>query len=436
MAEPTIEELKAKEERLKAEAALLRAQADLLNAQTEYDAVAKARENSNASDGEGKIRLDAQTARLKAIKAHLDAKREADLAEAQAELGSVSGSGVTGSVTAGSEAGKGEGTLLAARAMIVASTVLVEKIADKVAARPVLLMSGVEGAQFSNYRQFLLHRAVIERVLEQAINAAENVLGTVGDRKESPSLEMAPATTIGAGLEIATKLGSYFATEYTVGGLTVSTDTEQFLSAVADSLLARGKAVILPNRRVPPNDEFIKVIETLAVGIKTAEAKFVELGRTASGLKEASTREQDAAKKERLLQRSSACDQPAVVLRNAIDKAEGFIAGLMVADPKGVSLLARIAQEKIMSDQLNAGAVNLNVDVRSLVGGYYSKKNLWTFLGSMPFFAMGGGVAVYYLTDGTGKLLGSGLIAIHSGYTKVSAVPDLVNPQPLDTSSR
>jgi hypothetical protein len=136
----------------------------------------------------------------------------------------------------------------------------------------------------------------------------------------------------------------------------------------------------------------------------------------------------NAGKLAPLKQAAELYDQAAALLRNAMAKADEFITGLGIADAKGVLLITKLAQEKSVCERLTKeNTLALVLDLRAAVGGYYTKKNVWTFLGQMPFFAMGGAVVTYLLLDGDGQLVATGLVPIHSGYQGVHKVPDLVN---------
>ena len=153
-----------------------------------------------------------------------------------------------------------------------------------------------------------------------------------------------------------------------------------------------------------------------------AKTKAEDLSADAEKAKNTSTGD-----RERLQKAATAYEQGAALLRQAISKAEEFVAGLAVVDTKGVLLITKIAQEKAICDELNKGSLALFLDVRTTTGGYYTKKNLWTFFGAMPFYAMGGVTVTYYLVNKDSDLLGSGLIPVHSGYTAVPNVQKLVN---------
>ena len=57
-------------------------------------------------------------------------------------------------------------------------------------------------------------------------------------------------------------------------------------------------------------------------------------------------------------------------------------------------------------------------------GGTYTKKNLWTFFGSVPFKASGGLVASYWLVDPKGNVTKSGSVSHLKGYKSVEDIGD------------
>jgi hypothetical protein len=120
-------------------------------------------------------------------------------------------------------------------------------------------------------------------------------------------------------------------------------------------------------------------------------------------------------------------EQGASVLRKAIAKSEEFIWALSVPDDKGVAPITKIAQERAICAELNKeDTLALVVNVRASVGGYYTKKNLWTFLGGQPFYVMGGVVVTYCLVDKRGQVIKAGLVPVHGGYAPVQEVAHMI----------
>jgi hypothetical protein len=115
------------------------------------------------------------------------------------------------------------------------------------------------------------------------------------------------------------------------------------------------------------------------------------------------------------------------------------IRALGVADAKGQIIATRISQEKAVVDQLIATppALALIVDVRAMASGFYSKKNLWTLFGMIPFYVMGGAAVAFQLVDKDGVLRASDLVPIHGGSSIAStARPCTEAPAPSAKASR
>ena len=433
------DDLKQQEARAKSEATQLRAQADLIKAQSEPAAAKKPPDQAVVADTAEKERLDARKGTLEARKALSDMQKQADLSAAQAAIGTVAGSNIEGSVTVKQEGGKGEATLLASVAVVTAAVWIDKALGKKLDGKRVVMMQGGKAPQFANYRQFLMQQNLLSRLFDKSTGAMEaGRLEQEAKRLAAPSaprpaeLESAaiPVVTVaGVAIDAIAKLGSYFMSNYEIGDIAVAADVEELVSAVAGRILERNIEVILPGRRIPQVSDFSdaiqKVVDNVAAADKTA-LRLDDEAKLATALSQA-----DAARSARLQQAAKLYDQGATLLRNVIAKADEFIAGLGAADAKGVLLITKLAEEQSICNELaKDNALVLVLNLRVAVGGYYTKKNLWTFLGGMPFFAMGGAIATYALVDKDGKLVASGLIPVHSGYEAVNKVPVLVNGSP------
>jgi hypothetical protein len=120
--------------------------------------------------------------------------------------------------------------------------------------------------------------------------------------------------------------------------------------------------------------------------------------------------------------------QAAAAVKAVVTRAASFIAALGTADANGVLPIIKVVQQKAICDALSGDSTYmLAVDVRAATGGYYTKKNLWTFFGGLPLFAMGGAIVTYQLLDKKGALYASGLVPRHGGYQSVRRVPGIVN---------
>ena len=170
----------------------------------------------------------------------------AHLAEAQAAVGSITKSNIEGNVTAGSNAGKAEATLLASRAIDAAAEHVAATVAGKLAGKRVVLMHGAHAPSFATYQQFLVQSQLLKALVDQLENKQDKNVpaARAQPRGLSPGMSL---TTLSAAIDAAAKLGSYFLTDYQIGSLEVKSDAEQLVSAVANWLLrVENISVILP----------------------------------------------------------------------------------------------------------------------------------------------------------------------------------------------
>lgn len=111
---------------------------------------------------------------------------------------------------------------------------------------------------------------------------------------------------------------------------------------------------------------------------------------------------------------------------------DDFFASLGTADSNGIPLVAYVIDEKLIADGLANGDSALFVHVNTAAGGYCTKKNLWTFFGTMPFYVMGGTIVSYLAVDGkSGNIVHAAQFDIHSGYHKVHNVANRFSPSDL-----
>jgi hypothetical protein len=439
---PEIAKLKAEAALLKAQAEQVKATAELTKANAELAAANKPPAAAVVASNAEKARLDAAKGVLESSKALADARKAADLSAVQAAIGTVAGSTIEGTVTLKQDAGKSEASLLAAKALQTAAATIVAAVQPQVSGRRVILLQGAEIPQFANYRQFLMQQGLLQRAFEvareeadPAIMGAERLLATPGPVQGEA---LAPLTVAGAAIDAAAKLGSYFMTNYESGGIALTPDVEQLAAAVSQLLLQqnpRPASINLPSRRTPRADDFSAIMQQLADNIRGAGRRADEAIELAARLKERLGAADDAGK-ARLQKAAKSCEDAAAALRKAISKTEEFAISLGTADAKGVVLITKIAQEKFVADTMapvpgqagppaTPGALALLLDVRSTAGGYYTKKNLWTFFGAMPFYVMGGVVVTYYLVDQDGDITASGLVPVHGSYRSVADVAAL-----------
>ncbi|BAM89747.1 exported protein of unknown function [Bradyrhizobium oligotrophicum S58] len=428
-ADPTAE-LKQKTTQATAEAEFAKAETERLKAEKALADARKAVDPIIEASKAEKERLEGQKAAVDAKKALLDSTKSADQAAAQAAIGTVAASGIAGDLTLKPDAGKGEATLLAARAICKAAAAVAAEINDKAAGKCIVIRQGFE--QFVNYRQFVLQRTLLERVFAAANREAARLQAdadrAVGQTRPAGADALPAAapilTTAGVALDALAKLGSYLLSNVEVGTIALSPDGDQLVAAVTEELLKKNLDVVLPNRRLPSTDELgatLKVVEDLVAQAGTAADRLADTAKTTA---DAAAKESDDTRKKALQAAAKTYEDAAAVLRKAITKAEEFIASLGTADAKGIVLLSKIVQEKAQYDLLlQKDTLVLSLDVRASVGSYYTRKNLWNFLSSsIPFFVMGGTVITFDLSDTAGKVVAAGLVPVHSGFVSVDRV--------------
>jgi len=107
---------------------------------------------------------------------------------------------------------------------------------------------------------------------------------------------------------------------------------------------------------------------------------------------------------------------------------DGLLTKLTTPDDKAKVPLAAIIQQDAVRSALQGGANLMTAKISSAGGTYYTRKNLWSFFGTMPFFTMGGVVVNYSLFDGkTGFVLSAGAIPLDGGFFKVGQLPQELN---------
>jgi hypothetical protein len=146
----------------------------------------------------------------------------------------------------------------------------------------------------------------------------------------------------------------------------------------------------------------------------------------------------DPAKKAALDEVAALYGRAAEAYTVAQKRFDDLLVSLAMVDKDGVPQVALIIDQKTLAEALAAGAYALFVRLNSSAGGYYTKKNLWTFFGDMPFFVSGGAIASYLAVDGaSGSVKAAGQFQVHSGYHKLHKVEErfLVRPAPAPSAA-
>jgi hypothetical protein len=184
------------------------------------------------------------TAQANALKAEADAKTAAIGAQAaatQAKAGTVPDSGFTGKVDVAADAGKAEATLLAARTIDLAASVIADEIASLVSNRVVRIYAGSDRPILDHWFAFKLRLTLLSSAMTPKARDLDNdavaALGKIGlAQKPHAKLQIAPALAIGLGVSTIAKLGALFQSDYTVGGVALTPDDVLLATSVASRL--------------------------------------------------------------------------------------------------------------------------------------------------------------------------------------------------------
>lgn len=345
----------------------------------------------------------------KAKKAAFDARKaalDAKAAEFQAGLGSVTGqTAITGSVTEGTDPGRPEALVLA----VDAANRAADRIADDLTAplrgtKQLLLVTSADDVSLAQLDFYDFQRKQIDR---RMIDAKERL-----DKLPEPAGEAAvaglvpPLAAAGALLDAASKLGSYFLTDYKFGKVDITLPDRTVMYAAAAYLrpkLAPGGRIYIPQQLTAAEaQELVDELDDPSKHYLALVAKADEKRKSAG---------QDPAVAE------------AVAAADAAAKSwEAFVTTLTTAPAQGETVIDRILRQKAIKRLLGSGTPILVLN-HQLAGSYYTKKNLWTFLGGPPLYTAAAVAVSYALLDGADRqILASGTVPLHSGYGSVTSV--------------
>ncbi len=430
-------------EEMKAEAARLTAEAELITARV---ALARAKATEEAASDPALARLNAAKARSEAEEAAYKAAREAaDARWAASSAGRLMAlaetmpeSGLTGAVDAKTDAGKAEATLLSARSLQAAAGRIARKITgiEPSSGRVILLRDG--DLTFQNLTNYRVRKELLSRTFKDAESkhkAAEEVEGRVdpgvpGIQRESVAAVLAGTA---AGLEALGRIGSFFQSDYTIGGITLALENTLLEASVAEALREGGKIEVVVPRLTAGfvSDTGLNELipESGPIGNARGRRPIAadRVARYEKALADLAPGSGDRETVEVLLELWRAAD---AAWAAALEEYASLMKDLATPDANGKLMLTRVVEEKKLHDALSgSGAMGLVLDIESAAGAYYTKKNLWTFFGGMPYYAMGGVVVRYVLletVDGEYLVKESGLEVVHGGYQKVNDVPEAI----------
>jgi hypothetical protein len=225
-------------------------------------------------------------------------------------------------------------------------------------------------------------------------------------------------TGAGAVLDLGAKLGSYFQSDYKVMGATIAGSDDDLLAiSVAGAL----RDSWYPARWVPESAEtIIDLLKPLAASRDRSNFDSQAVAACLQQFKAAADKAAaDVNERDRLNNIVAAYTRAADAYTAAQKRFDDLLTSLATVTD-GVPLATYVADEKRVIDKLQADSLLLFVRLNAPAGGRYSKKNIWTFFGTMPFYVSGGAITSYIAIDPkSGGVKSAGQFTVHSGYYKV-----------------
>ncbi len=405
--------------------------------------------------------------RLKERKELADAEREALSAEQSTTAArlAVPPSGVAGTVTLGEQAGAMETALLTGHALKRAARLVATAVLEALprmdattvgATAPQLLVvpagempdSLAIAARYTE-RDLLLETLVreighgasaVKRIGNAPSSSERDTSDSASGTDSTPSdpgtdnvrsvtgLESIPA--IGAGLQAAAALLSYFKSDYTIAGRAVATDDALLARAVAGAILARA-CRCAPDVHLPCAFDVTHVVQlgtrindfTKSIGfqrdkaMQSCDAMAQELDRLASAEQSIPADATDAdARRADIAARRAVVTRAHERLKAVVEAADRWLAAPFGDGEAGALAL----REWMLWDRMRSespGAHILVVKTEQAGGSSITVKNLWTAFGRLPYYLSAGVVVSYQLFDGaTGALRASDVFPVHGGF--------------------
>lgn len=374
-----------------------------------------------------------------------------------------------GTVTLGEKAGSAEAHLIAARAISQAAT-MVAVAAPPTCAR-IVLVAGTDSLTMAHWRVYETRRRIIraafdagaarfeaaqkaeadERKAEEAAAKSAPAKPARKAGKKAPAAAAAMAASapfvaapiaVAATLDVITKLGSFFETNYEMHGVDIDADDPLLREAVTGALVAKGLRATQPLRlargdaqdRITADVVDLHRVATIAAGqrnVADAEAKRLR------ALADDAAKAKKAAMADALNGIAAQYELASAIAKAALEDHAAFLTYMSGSDAAGVPVLQPVVVELALEADLYGpqpiadggvrsppvGACALALKVNNMGGGIYTKKNLWTFLGAMPFWAGGVATVTYtYIDPAKGDVVAAGAIERHGGYDRLNAI--------------
>ena len=299
----------------------------------------------------------------------------------------------------------------------------------------------------------------ISEVREHFENRRDSSSNTKNDPQELPKraalLGEFGLSAIQATANTAANISQLFATDFTVGAVEVSNYDQAFVAQLVDCLREKNEGVHfftpgsftgsalngaegkLFDEIHGKQAELVSLLQSAA----TFDAGMGSLNQSFDELAE----EIGATDADVVTELKPALADLSTALANAKERVEEYTGVVKLYDTTLQELLSQlgktdsaIALEKVIQSRLFAQKnfdEMLEVKIDATGGSYYTKKNIWSTLGAMPF-EIAGGATVHYMvykinadsSEDRGAIQQSGAIGIHSGYYNVNELAADADP--------
>lgn len=335
----------------------------------------------------------------------------------------VPDSGFTGSISVGDKAGTIEASLLAADALNLAAS----RIAmDSKATGKLILYTTGQVPDFQALLTFRSQKTSIDTLLQSATTRLDQVIPEAAPLLP-PILDAVFPSMVGAAFDAANKLLGYFRTDYAIQGVSLTPDDVLLTNALASKLSSQATVLVPATYNAAAfatDNPILGELTTLATNRVFLQQKTEVAEGIVTALDKAATSEADAAKKQQEKAVSAEIKTASDQARLVLAMYDGFMAKITTPDDKTQVPLTAIIQQNAIQTALAGGANLMTAKLSTVGGSYYTRKNLWSFFGGMPFFTMGGAVVTYNILDGrSGAVLSAGVVPVDGGFYKIGKLP-------------
>jgi len=378
------------------------------------------------------------------------AKSKAELDAIKARIGDIPASGYTGNVELKGNAGQMEASLLTSAAIVTASSEITRNLPCG-KTKTMFLFGPNELPSTQALMGFKAQLGLLEQAKSRAEDASKVAL-VDGPLETKADLGQKFLPAAGAILEGGSKLLSYFKTEFTVGGVQTSFDDTIVIHALAGRLASSTKYKAIIVSSMFEQSKLTSTMETILKStIKDQEdsksfhlkelaavKKYTELVAAAEIEKKET---ENVPKKTKTSDRSleNAVKKLSVankglkahifaegLWQKAIDSYDAFFTKMLTANDKGDIPIAQVVRADALNATLQDGYI-LVTKLQVHGGSYYTKKNIWTTFGEMPFYNSGGVAISYMLLDGASRtVLASGVVPVLGGFVKPSGIAEVL----------